>query len=134
MGWLLDVNSLIALLDPKHIHNEAMHTWFARRQPPAWATCPLTENGVVRILAQRSYIGGPFAPAQTIGMLRAWKASYAGIHEMWHDDVFLTDATLFRAEYIVRPGQVSDAYLLGLAYRHAGRLVSFDRNLPWEAI
>src|SRR5438552_3612618 len=55
-------------------------------------------------------------------------------HEMWVDGVSLTDANLFRSEYIVTARQVSDAYLLGLAHHHASRIVSFDRHLPWEAV
>jgi predicted nucleic acid-binding protein len=111
-----------------------MHVWFAARQPRTWATCPLTENGLVRVLAQPSYPGGPFAPSQTIGMLRSWKANQGKSYELWADDVSLTEATLFRAEYVVAPRQVTDVYLLGLAHRRGGRLVSLDRRLPWEAI
>src|SRR5579859_2571499 len=111
-----------------------MHVWFAARRPRTWATCPLTENGLVRVLAQPSYPGGPFAPRRTIGMLRSWIANEGKTYELWTDDVSLTDSTLFRADYVVTPGQVTDVYLLGLAHRHRGRLVSFDRRLLWEAI
>jgi toxin-antitoxin system PIN domain toxin len=134
VGWLLEVNSLIALLDPNHVHHETMHVWFAAREPRTWATCPLTENGLVRVLAQHSYPGGPFAPKQTIGILRAWISNQGKSHEFRADDVSLTDATLFRAEYVVAPRQVTDVYLLGLAHRRGSRLVSFDRRLLWKAI
>jgi toxin-antitoxin system PIN domain toxin len=134
LGWLLDVNALIALLDPNHVHHEAMHVWFSGRHPRTWATCALTENGLIRVLAQPSYPGGPFAPAQTIGILRRLKANHSESHELWTNDVSLTERTLFRVDYLVTPRQVTDVYLLGLAYRRRGRVVSFDRHLAWEAI
>jgi toxin-antitoxin system PIN domain toxin len=134
LAWLLDVNCLIALIDPQHVHHEIAHRWFAAREPRNWATCPLTENGVIRVLAQPTYPGGQQPPATTIGILREWKASDAAFHETWHDDVSLTDPQLFRPEYLVAPGQITDAYLLGLAARHGGRFVSFDLRLPWEAV
>ncbi len=52
---LLDVNVLLALFDPDHIHHEAAHRWFARSRESGWASCPLTENGVVRILSNPAY-------------------------------------------------------------------------------
>ena len=48
---LLDVNVLIAIFAPHHIHHEAAHAWFAANRSSGWATCPLTENGMVRILS-----------------------------------------------------------------------------------
>lgn len=131
---MLDVNCLIALIDPQHVNHEAAHRWFATREPRNWATCPLTENGLVRVLAQPAYKGGPQPPATTISLLRSWKESDPEAYEQWSNDVSLTDRTLFRPEYLVTPGQIADAYLLGLAARHEGRLVSFDRHMPWEAV
>jgi predicted nucleic acid-binding protein len=54
---LLDVNLLIALFDPAHVHHEAAHGWFARNGKDCWATCPLTENAFVRILSNPAYPG-----------------------------------------------------------------------------
>jgi predicted nucleic acid-binding protein len=55
MAWLLDVNALLALIDPVHVHHDSMHRWFETRNPQNWATCPLVENGPVRVLSQPSY-------------------------------------------------------------------------------
>ncbi len=52
---LLDVNVLIALLDRRHIHHEPTHGWFASAQADGWATCPLSQNAVLRILGQPRY-------------------------------------------------------------------------------
>ena len=49
MRYLLDVNVLIALIDTAHIHHEIAHEWFAKRGE--WATCAITENGLLRIVA-----------------------------------------------------------------------------------
>ncbi len=47
--YLLDVNLLLALSDPMHFHHNSAHRWLAEKVQRAWATCPLTENGFIRI-------------------------------------------------------------------------------------
>jgi predicted nucleic acid-binding protein len=47
---LLDVNVLIALLDRRQVHHKQAHAWFAASHAAGWATCPLTQNAVLRIL------------------------------------------------------------------------------------
>ena len=44
---LLDVNMLVALFDPDHIHHETAHARFESSGSGSFATCPLTENGLV---------------------------------------------------------------------------------------
>ena len=67
---LLDVNVLIALFDPGHLHHEAAHGWFASAEPRAWASCPLTENGFVRVLSNPGYPGRRTTVADAVGRLR----------------------------------------------------------------
>jgi toxin-antitoxin system PIN domain toxin len=129
---LLDVNALIALVDTDHIGHEAMHRWFQTHAGRGWATCPIVENGMVRVLAQPAYPSGQRAPAAVIAHLRGVKDS-AG-YEFWTDDVSLSDGSLFDPTYIIGARQVTDVYLLGLAAWRGGRVVSLDRNLPWQAI
>ena len=50
MTFLLDVNVLIALIDPTHVGHDAAHNWFGEVGAASWATCPLTENGVIGIV------------------------------------------------------------------------------------
>ncbi|MDO9124550.1 MAG: VapC toxin family PIN domain ribonuclease, partial [Deltaproteobacteria bacterium] len=57
--YLLDVNLLLALSDPMHIHHELAHRWFAEKGHQAWATCPLTENGFIRIASHPNYPNRP---------------------------------------------------------------------------
>ncbi|MCP3728367.1 hypothetical protein M3I53_35550 [Paraburkholderia sp. CNPSo 3272] len=75
MAYLPDINVLIALLDAGHVQHEAAHKWFGRVGHSAWATCPLTENGVVRI------IGSPRYPntMETLGRGRATRRKAARI-------------------------------------------------------
>jgi len=132
---LLDVNVLIALVDSAHVHHEAAHLWFAAHiRNEGWATCPLTENGMVRVLSQPTYPSGQCTPAEVVEILRALKNSHRQVHEFWTDDVSLSDDSLFQPAYIAGSRQVTDVYLLGLAARRGGNVVSFDRSLPWQAI
>lgn len=55
-------------------------------------------------------------------------------HEFWDDDISITDERLFEQAYILGPNQITDVYLLGLAVKNAGRLVTFDRGLPLKAV
>ena len=134
MAALLDVNALIALVDRDHVGHEPMHRWFAAHARQGWATCSITENGMVRVLSQPAYPSGQRSPAEAIQVLSALKAAHRKTHELWTDEVSLSDESLFDPAYITGPRQVTDAYLLGLAAWRKQRLVSFDRSLPWQAI
>jgi uncharacterized protein len=129
---LLDVNVLVALFDPDHVHHEASHAWFGTSRAHGWATCPFTENGLVRILSNASYTGVHQTPAAIRRRLVAFCES--GNHDFWPDDVSLRDARLFRLPDAVNHGQVTDVYLLGLAKCHDGLLATFDRRIPLAAV
>jgi toxin-antitoxin system PIN domain toxin len=133
-AWLLDVNALIALLSRDHLHHDRMHQWFAMHSSKGWATCPITENGAIRIMSQDALGAGRLQPSEVVAALRATAESQAKHHRFWADAISLTDDTLFRVEYILGPKLITDAYLLGLAAKHGAKLVSFDRSLPWQAI
>lgn len=127
---LLDVNVLIALFDPDHLHHESAHRWFAAHRTTGWATCPLTENGLVRIVSNPAYSPIAERPATLASRLRAFCES--GDHRFWPDDVSLRDGTLFTLEIGHR--KLTDTYLLGLAVRHAGRLATFDRAITVRSV
>lgn len=128
---LLDVNLLIALFDPDHIHHEPAHDWFADHRRRGWATCPVTENGLIRVLANPAY-GAVAGVRAVVDRLRAFRAS--GHHEFWSDDVSLADTTLFTPSFIRGHRQLTDVYLLGLATKRGGRLATFDRSIPLGAV
>jgi hypothetical protein len=133
-AWLLDVNAIIALISPGHVHHGLIHDWFTRRSFRGWATCPITENGAIRVLSQPVFAKGLRRPADVIEVLRAWKQAQPAHHHFWTDEVSLADEALFHADRITSHNHVTDAYLLGLAAKHGAKLVSFDRTLPWQAI
>jgi hypothetical protein len=129
---LLDVNVLVALFDADHVHHEIAHDWFADNRERGWATCPLTENGFVRVLANPAY-GSPFPRVPDIvERLRLFTAS--GGHQFWPDVLSFTDTAMFKQALIAGHRQLTDIYLLALARRHNGRLATFDRTVPVVAI
>lgn len=134
MTALLDVNALIALVDSDHVGHESVRSWFMAHHRSGWATCPLTENGMVRVLSQPAYPSGQRTPAEVIQVLVALKTAFSDSYEFWPDDVSLADDSLFDNALIAGTRQVTDIYLLGLAARHRGILLSFDLSLTWQAI
>jgi toxin-antitoxin system PIN domain toxin len=129
---LLDVNLLVALFDPDHVHHNLAHDWFAEHRAAGWATCPVTENGFVRVLANPAY-GAPVArPLDLVERLRTFSAS--GHHQFWTDVVSLRDRTLFNPACVAGHRQLTDIYLLGLARKMGGRLATLDRGIPLKAV
>lgn len=129
---LLDVNVLIALFNDHHIHHEPAHDWFADHRGRPWATCPLTENAFVRILsdpAQRPAL----LPLPTLaGHLDRFCRDER--HEFWPDGVSMLDEALFNLSLVRGHRQLTDVYLLGLAVKHGGCLVTFDQSIPINAV
>lgn len=132
MVFLLDVNVLIALFDPAHVHHDPAHEWFADIGKTAWATCPLTENGVLRIVGSSQYPNSPGTPGAVASLLSGLK-SLPG-HFFWPDDISLVNAALVDPTRLLSSSQVTDTYLLALARIHGGRLATFDRRLVTDAV
>jgi uncharacterized protein len=131
MRSLFDVNVLIALLDPDHIRHDAAHAWWGVNSAPGWATCPITQNGFIRIVTQPSYKARlPIAEA----MQRLSRETMRPDHEFWPDDVSLLDVERVDPQHVLGPKQVTDIYLLALAVRHDGRLVTLDKAIPIAAV
>lgn len=126
MRALLDVNVLIALLDPNHMQHRMALTWFVENADSGWASCPLTQNGCLRVLSQPSY-PNPVALREVELRLREFTAN--PVHEFWADDLSLLDGERFDLSHALGPRQLTDIYLLGLACAHNGRLVSFDQRI-----
>ncbi len=132
MTFLLDVNVLIALIDPAHVSHDAAHRWFGDGGRSAWATCPLTENGVIRIVGHPKYPGAPGSPAAVAAVV-AHLRTLAG-HEFWPDDISLVGEARIDPSQVLTSGQVTDTYLLALAAVHGGQLATFDRRLSSHAV
>lgn len=133
MRALLDVNVLIALFDQDHVFNDRAHEWLEREGGGGIATCPLTENGLVRILSHPNYSKAVrLVPAEVVQRL----SRFCGFqdHAFWKDSVSLRDDEVFQIEQLVGPRQVTDLYLLALAVREGGRLVTFDEGIALGAV
>jgi toxin-antitoxin system PIN domain toxin len=128
---LLDINMLVALFDAAHVHHKAAHAWMSRNQSLGWATCPITQNGCIRVISQPQY-PGRLPVAEIVRRLRAAIATKE--HTFWPDSVSLCDSNLFAPSRILTPKWLNDIYLLGLAEKTGGRLVTFDRAIPLAAV
>ena len=131
MRALLDVHVLIALSDPDHIFHSVAKTWWVLHREEGWATCPLTQNACVRIINQPGYPN-----PQTVSTVVSLLASTCGdtCHEFWSDDASFLDAKLFQHAHIHGHRQITDLYLLALAVKHGGRLITFDGKIPLSAV
>ncbi len=105
--------------------------WFARHAKEGWASCPLTQNGCVRIMSSPTYPSPQ--PVQAL-VRRLAEACADRIHEFWPDEPSLLDSTAFDTTRIHGPRQITDVYLLGLAVRHDSRFVTFDGRIALEAV
>jgi hypothetical protein len=130
--FLLDINVLIALIDPAHVQHDRAHEWFAATGRQTWATCPLTENGVLRIVGHARYPNSPGTPAAVAQLLTALCALPG--HEFWSDDITLLDAKRVDGSRLLDSAQVTDSYLLALASAHGGQLATFDQRLVMDAV
>lgn len=124
---LLDVNVLLALAWPHHIHHDAAHAWFADNQGFGWATCPITQLGFVRLSMQPSVAKVPTLLGGAMDALT--RITQAAHHRFWPLDYGIT---AIRDEIRVRVyghQQTTDALLLDLAIRNNGRFATFDRRI-----
>jgi toxin-antitoxin system PIN domain toxin len=131
-AYLLDVNVLIALVDGAHVQHETAHDWFAAHGHRAWATCPLTENGLLRIVGHPRYPNSPGTPAAVATVLADLRALPG--HAFWNDDISLMETRRIDTGKLLSPGQIADSYLLALAVSHQGQLASLDRRLVVNAV
>ena len=129
---LLDVNILVALFEPDHPYHETAHEWFADHHENGWATCALTQNGFVRVLANPRQGAAMNRAVTLVTHLAQFCASKH--HVFWHDSVALTDQRLFNLSSIRAHRQLGDVYLLGLAKSMGGYLATFDAGIPLGAV
>jgi toxin-antitoxin system PIN domain toxin len=131
MRALLDVNVLIALHDRDHVHHERAAKWLESNIKHGWASCPLTQNGCLRVMSQAGY-SSPQPLAVLVSMLH--RSTATKYHKLWGDDISILDPARFNHSHIHSPRQLTDLYLLGLAVENKGRLVSFDLRIPRSAV
>lgn len=127
MTALLDVNVLVALAWPNHIHHEAVLSWFREHREAGWATCALTEAGFVRVSCNPSAVRYAVTPADAIALLGELRR--LGTHSFWSLDRSLTDLPQAVAARIQGYRQITDAVLVAAALRYGGRLATLDHGL-----
>lgn len=124
---LLDVNALIALAWPNHVHHLPAREWFSDHHAEGWATCPLTESGFVRVSSSPRATSEAKTPAEALFLLQQIVALPG--HTFWEDDISLAWSELIDPTKLVGYRQITDAHLVALAIRHGGKLVTFDRGM-----
>jgi toxin-antitoxin system PIN domain toxin len=129
-AYLFDVNLLLALSDPMHIHHEAAHRWYSDTGHSSWATCPITENGFLRIASHPNYPNRPGDVPAVHAILQ--KLCEAPGHQFWGEDISILD--ILEVGAIITHSQVTDVYLAGLAVHREGTLATLDRHIPVHAI
>jgi uncharacterized protein len=128
---LLDINVVIALLDQGHVLHRTAARWLERELEHGWATCPITENGVVRIMAQPAYPN--HQPAARVAERLSEACRHPG-HAFWPAPISLLEEGLICWQRLLGPRQITDAYLLALAATHGGRLVTFDQRVGVDVV
>lgn len=125
--YLLDVNVLIALAWPSHVHHHVVKSWFLEHGRKAWVTCPITQSAFVRISSNTGIIVDAVRPEQALNLLKQLTA-VAG-HIFWTDEASLAEKNFEFPDFLTGHRQVTDAYLLSLAIRKKGKLATLDRGI-----
>jgi uncharacterized protein len=130
--FLPDVNALLALLDPMHVHHEAAHRWYAAQSPLRMLLCSHVENGVIRVASQPKYPNCLGTSARVREALRSFTQQVKA--ETCAKEVSLLDDGVLLKPELLTPSRVTDLYLLALAAANGIQLATFDRRIPAEAV
>jgi uncharacterized protein len=128
---LLDVNILLALSDARHPHHPRAQRWRTTDSIDGWASCPLTQNGFLRISTQKAY-SNPISMPDAVAVLRLLTARPD--HQFWPDDVSLLDDVRIDHTRLLSTRHLTDVYLFALAVKHGGRLVTLDSGISATAV
>ncbi len=131
MRALLDVNVLIALLDAEHLHHDAAWRWLRNNIGFGWATCPITQNGCLRVMAHPAY---PNSVPSSVVAERLSDATATEHHRFWPDEVSLLAPGSIDWGRAIGHKQITDLYLLTLAVKRKGRFVTFDTRIARGAV
>ena len=124
---LLDVNTLVALAWPNHVHHEAVQSWFAGARTGGWATCAITEAGFVRVSCNPSAVRQSVTMPEAIALLD--RLEQLESHVFWSLDRSVTELPREVLARLQGYRQVTDAVLLALAMHHDGQLATLDAGL-----
>ncbi len=124
---LLDVNVLIALMWPTHEGHGRVQEWFGEHAGSGWATCPFTEAGFVRIVANPAFSKDAVTPSEAVKLLEE-NTKHKG-YQFWGDEIGFVAAMRGFEQRLTGHQQVTDAYLLGLAIHKKGKLATMDKGV-----
>lgn len=127
--YLFDSNILLPLLYKSHrYHIQAVRTFYSYA-PKGWSTSSITENGFIRVGAQKKIFKEAKKPNELRMVLELWKKHHK--HTFWADDLSVTD------KYIIdlpEEGTITDLYLLAHAVKNKGKLVTFDKTIRADCV
>ena len=126
--WLLDVNVLVARFWEPHIFHHKVRAWMATHEHEGWATCPITEAGLVRTLSNPGFSPQGPRPAEALHWM-AESLREDPNHQFWADDLPVAAACEETISQLHGFKQLTDAYLLGLAIHKKGRLLTLDQRM-----
>ena len=128
---LYDVNVLIAMFDDEHAQHQSTLQWHRVNAALGWATCPITQNGLIRIMSQPAYTR-PLTTRQVAD--RLYEATLDHNHRFVPDDISLTDPKVVNFDALLSHKTTTDIYLLALAVAHNARFVTFDRGVSLRSV
>ncbi|MFZ1008436.1 MAG: TA system VapC family ribonuclease toxin [Candidatus Sulfotelmatobacter sp.] len=125
--YLLDANVLIALAWPEHSAHERASLWFGRHARQGWATCPMTQAALVRILSNPAFSPRSLTPSGALLVLKR-NVELPG-HQFWNDSLQLNEALERIPTPLTGHRQITDVYLVALAIHNRGRLATLDHKI-----
>jgi len=127
--YLADVNVLIALLDEDHIHHQIVARWFDASAHDEFGVCAFTETGFLRVTTNPK--AGLHSIAEALDALKSLQ-SHAGYRFWPKAESWVALVEPFH-ERVHGHQQITDAYLLGLAVKEGGVLVTMDKAVRYLA-
>ena len=130
--FLLDINALLALLDPMHIHHEDAHQWYEKTSPEQLMICTHVANGVMRVASQPRY---PNCLGTSGHVRKALKKFVEHMEvESCDKDASLMDDEVLKKPELLTPANITDLYLLAIAVANNAKLATFDKRIQPSAI
>lgn len=134
MTSLPDVNVLLALFWDQHPHHPAARDWFSHLSSDGWATCQITQSGLLRLVMNPQIVGVAWDASTAVGELRSMTTHPD--HRFVSGAPALTDTSINElARRIQGYRQMTDATLLQFARANGLKLITFDQGVeslcPW---
>jgi len=130
--YLPDINTVLALLDPLHIHHHDAHRWYEAVSPIQLVICPHVENGVMRVASQPRY-PNYLGTASTVREVLKKFIDQLKVERCTIEPSLMDDKILKSPDQLT-PSSISDLYLLSVAASNGAKLATFDQRIKSSAI